>query len=377
MKKVIILLSIAVFGMASCKDQYDISEKYEVPGGITYPGKAGGVIVRSGYERVEVQWPAGTDPSVVAARISWNNNMGDTLIAIPPGTDTIRCRIPLAAGLYAFEIRTYNEKGDISVPVEITGRSYGTVYINRFVNPRAIDVVKTAGNNILSIVWLPTDPASGAQYTEITYTSSLSGQEKKVKTLASETTTDITDFAYEKGGFKHSTVYLPDSLSIDPLSSEERTVDEYMRLDKKNASLTGYSSQVNSDPPNIAANAIDGSYTNRWHSDNQPYPHWITVNLGVGITVSRFGVWPSTVDRPAGQVDPRFPTRVKFEVSMNGVSWTSLGEYDCVAGTTPGERIFDVTPTQARHVRFTGVSTTNTIEGANYMVIAELDVYCR
>jgi hypothetical protein len=377
MKKVIILLSIAILGMASCKDQYDISGEYEVPGGITYPGKANGAVVRSGYERVEIQWLAGVDPSVVSARISWNNNTGDTLITIPPEADTIRCTIPLPAGSYAFEIRTYNDKGNISVPVEISGRSYGTSYIDRFVKPRAIDAVKTTGNGRVSIVWMPLDAASGAYYTEVTYISSLNGREKTVETSASETKTDIEDFAFASGGFKHRTMYLPDSLSIDPLFSEVRTVDEYIRLDKRSASVTAYSSQVNTDAANVVGNAIDGNYTNRWHSANEAYPHYITVDLGVEITASRFGVWPSIVDRPSGRVDPRFPTRVKFEVSTDGSIWTGLGEYDCVAGTEPGERIFDVTPITARHVRFTGVSTTNTVDGANYMVIAELDVYCR
>jgi hypothetical protein len=156
-----------------------------------------------------------------------------------------------------------------------------------------------------------------------------------------------------------------------------------VRLDKQYATVTAHSSTHPG--VNIVDNAINGDYADRWHTNAPNYPHYITVNLGETVNIARFGVWPSVYDRggvdTGSPVDPRFPTRVKFEVSMDGTAWTDLGEFDCegTGGVDASERVFDVTPTQAQYFRFTGLSSTNTLEisGGNNMVIGEIDVYYR
>ncbi|MDR1172443.1 MAG: discoidin domain-containing protein [Bacteroidales bacterium] len=384
MKKIILLI-VALIGIVSCKDQYDIYKEYTVPNGITYPGKANSAVVRSGYERVQLQWPAGSDPSVVSARISWNNRMGDTLISIPPEADTIRCVIPLPAGSYSFEIRTYDEKGNVSVPVEITGRAYGTAYVERFVNPRVVESLKTTGNGNVSITWMAVDVANGARYTEITYPS-LSGSEKTVALSALDATVAIEDFKFGSGGFKHRTFYLPDSMSIDPLYSEERAVDEYFAIEKRICSVIAFSSEHPTDN-NGAANVIDGIYlTNRWHTDatnpavsgGNQYPHYVTIGLSAEVSIMRVGVWPSTRDVPAGkQIDERLPTSVKFETSTDNSVWTTVGEYTRPLATAYEEQVYNITPVPAKYCKFTGVSTTNSTPDGGYMVVGEIDFYCK
>lgn len=371
---------MAVAIMVSCKDQNDIYKDYMPLNGIVYPGKATGAIACSGYEKVEIRWPAGADPSVVSAKISWNNNLGDTVVSIPPNTDTIRCLIPLPEGSHAFEIRTCDAKGNVSVPVEITGRAYGSVYVNRFVVPREIESQKIDGTKA-TILWKSADISNGARYTEVNYPA-LDETEKTVTLSALETILEIEDFKLGAGGFKHRTVYLPDSTSIDPLFSTKRTVDEYFALDKKNCHVVDFSSQ-HPDGNNFASNVIDGIYLdNRWHTNaNIPgvYPHFVTIRFDTETSIQCVGVWPSTRDavNRGGVIDERLPTSLKFEISQDNASWTSVGQFTSPLPTTHSEQRYEVTPTPARYIKFTGISTTNPNNDVGYMVVGELDFYCK
>jgi hypothetical protein len=56
-------------------------KQYVVPGGLTYAGKPTSPKAYSGLNRIKIAWLRGADPSVVKAKIFWNN-FADSLALI-------------------------------------------------------------------------------------------------------------------------------------------------------------------------------------------------------------------------------------------------------------------------------------------------------
>ncbi|WP_199112286.1 DUF4998 domain-containing protein [Snuella sedimenti] len=134
-------------------------------------------------------------------------------------------------------------------------------------------------------------------------------------------------------------------------------------LDNIDWSVTDFSSEMGNAP---ASNTIDGELGTFWHSEwspNQPpYPHYFTVDLGVEKTVAGFEVFRR-------QGDGRGQIKHKFYVSLDGINWTDLGEYNMDATTDAGQ-FYEVALTKARYVKYEAT------EGPNfYCFLAEINVY--
>jgi hypothetical protein len=348
----------------------DLSDKFLNNGSVVYAAKVDSVTTHAGNKRIEIEILINTQ-RIDIVQIFWNNN--ENRVDVPAGNRPGLYRQiidNMEEGSYLFNLVSIDKYGNESLPVEVSGTVYGDDYLSRLRN-RPVSATVKAGD-LVTVRWGSADITNGAQYTEVVYTCS-DGSEKTVQTPASEQATGIPD--YMPGThFKYRTVYLPDLLALDPVATEYQEVNDYFSLDKNTWTILDYSSQVNTAAENVVQNAINGSYTDRWHSADSAYPHFITLDLGNTATIIRFAVCPSTYDLAAGvAIDSRFPTRVRFEVSLDNEEWTDLGEYDCDNGNTPGARYFDVTPVPARYYRFTGLQTTS----GNYMVIGELDIYCK
>jgi hypothetical protein len=304
MKKVIILWIIAIAGIVSCKDQYDISRKYEIPGGVAYPAKADSAVVLSGYKQVVIQWLAGADPSVVSARISWNSNTGDTLISIPPEADTIRCRIPLEEGLYVFEIRTFDAKGNISVPVEISGRSVGDNFISGLNNRSMESVYYADEDGTVTITW--GNAPNYAVGCQLSYTAT-DNSTKSVMAPVSENVTVISDW---KSGLSYYTLFSPGE-GADIISISAKSVAILKKCDKTGWEIPAKSGDNNWFGNGPVEGIIDGDYDDNkfWHvGAGEGLPHWAVIDMKVPREVTRI----ITKRRPGG--DTR---RLQYYVSDN------------------------------------------------------------
>src|SRR5688500_3937436 len=80
--EVVVFLLLEVF--TACEPIDSEYEKYVVPGGIIYTGKASSPMVHVGRNRVKISWLRGTDPTVTKARIFWNNYSDSVEVTIPP-----------------------------------------------------------------------------------------------------------------------------------------------------------------------------------------------------------------------------------------------------------------------------------------------------
>ena len=212
MKKIVFLIiSGIIVGIPSCKNPESPYEAYIVPNGLSYPGKVINAMAAPGKERIEISWKNATDPKVVKARISWNNDTEWVEEDIQQGTEYVKRMLePMAENTYSFLIRTYDVKGNVSVPVEVISSVYGEMY-ERSLSNRSVNSAIFEANEGLIISW------NGADVTEIGVNLEYTDINDNSRTLLvsqKETTTIIPDFKPGKPLFC-TTLYKPDTLSID------------------------------------------------------------------------------------------------------------------------------------------------------------------
>lgn len=354
---------ITLFGTQSCSDMSELSDRFLDDGSIVYAAKVDSVSAHPGDGRIEMEIFIKTQ-RIDYVRIYWNDKADykDVVVNNQPGTYNVSFEMDESS--YVFNLISVDKYGNESLPVEVSSEVFGDNFrqtiSNRLVRKASYDVV----NKTLSLNWSSITNFGVAN--EIIYTNT-SGKEVAKKVAFEETVTELADWAF---GLKYRTLSLPDPLAVDTFYTSYDQVSR-VSLDKNTWTMLSFSSQVNASSENRAQNVINDIYTDRWHSAANGYPGWIVIDFGGEVDVKAFGVTPSVYDIGSKDVDVRFPTTVRFEVSMDNVNWTSLGDFTSI-NTRPGEQIFDTDTYKARYYRFTGVKSD---AGVDYMVIGELDAY--
>lgn len=369
--KIIILLIGIVALFTTCKEQDEVYKEFTVPNGMVYPAKAANAIAYTGKNRVKIAWPASQDQSLVKARIFWNNYTDSVEMVIPYDKDTISCIIePLAENSYSFMIRTYDNKGNVSVPVEVSGRAYGDSYISSIFTRSINSLQLNPVNSQISITWAPADVTNGAQTTEVKYTD-INGVEKIIKVDATKSETTIPDL---KSGstFSCRTLYIPETNYLDVFYTDYQENIVRMALKKDVMNVIDFSSQHDGA---WARNMIDGNSTGtRWHTNADgwyEFPHFVTVDFGGITSVSRFGVWATKVDQRVNPFDYRQPGKIKIETSLDNQEWTDIGTFNFA---TQLVQYFDLPPTSARYFKFTGLEP-GPLNDSRFMVLGEFEFY--
>lgn len=215
-KSIYILLAIfIVVNMFSCKDQDSIYKEFVQLNGHKYPQKADSLKVFSGYNRLKLTWLKAMDPSVVRAKVYWNNYTDSLSVDLTEAPDIVEISIPdLVEGTYTFNVQTFDEDGNASIVSEATGTSYGDNYFITLTE-RAVEEATRDGNYTGTINWgaLSTDLV----YTEVRYKNN-SGSYSIVKVPSTEKTLKCPD---AKPGelFEYRSHFLPvngiDTVSLD------------------------------------------------------------------------------------------------------------------------------------------------------------------
>ena len=125
------LLAFLLAGVvASCKKMDDF-KKFAAGGEIIYPATFDSLKVIAGNGRVMITGLLTGDPNVTKYRIFWNSgsdSMENTIVR-KNGIDTLKQIITkLPEGPMTFTLRTYDNKGNISIPMTVTGNVYGPNY---------------------------------------------------------------------------------------------------------------------------------------------------------------------------------------------------------------------------------------------------------
>ncbi|MEN3323226.1 DUF4998 domain-containing protein [Mariniflexile soesokkakense] len=213
-----IIIGILALGMFACQDQTDIYEGFvKSSSNKVYPGKVLNPVSYSGKNRIKIEVLTPGDPSVKEARVFWNFFTDSISV---PVTETNKLMEVLMDNMpentYSLVIKTYDVNGNISVPVEVFGTSYGTNYEKLISNRELISAVPNLVTGTLTLEFGTADISNGAVETQIKYMNS-SDAEVIATLLASEKTITITDY---KSGGEFSTIFLPNATCIDTFSTD-------------------------------------------------------------------------------------------------------------------------------------------------------------
>ncbi len=365
----VLIISLTLY---SCKDQDAMFKEYVVKGGISYLGSVSGLKARIGYNRLEVNFNV-VDASTTKVGIYWNDYQDSVMIDIT-SAKAVKQIVNLPEGQYSLFVKSFDKYGNSSNPAELITRTVGDNFFATLAH-RGLKSKSTSFSNDLLLEWQNADPINGARFTELVYIST-DGKEKRIRVENETTTTSIDDYK-EGTTFKRITYYSPDNQWLDTIIPPV-VPETSLMINKKLGSVIAYSTQNGG---NAAKNFYNGNQADMWMTNNN-YPEYATIDLGREIPVSGFGVWPS-YQQTNGRADPRAPTRIKFECSLNNEEWTTISEFDYDNSMYYYSRIFEILVTKARYVRFTGVECTQSPvfssgiggPGNKIMNLAELDVF--
>ncbi len=341
MKKAIyvIFASLLAACLFSCMQQDDIYKEFVVPGGLKYPQKVDTLIVRSGYNKLEVLWPKTVDPSVVKARLFYNSGLDSLEVDMISVVDTARVILDnIPEGLYTFSLYTYDAQGNRSMAMEQSGQPYGEKYLSG----RSPKEITYATMLTTECAYFDFSPAvADLLYCEFQYTST-SGEEKTINLDPEATSIMVEDF---KNGspYRIRCIYKPnkgvDTVAGEWTESSDPLEIEVISLPKgtwKNMALPtdtwlSYASLPQYVFENLWNGQLTGDGYSCWASNVGDKVIWFSIDLGytvsiqslqlhhrlpweryTGAGVRRFQLWGSNDPAPDGSWD----------------SWNLLGEFE-------------------------------------------------
>jgi hypothetical protein len=370
-KTSVIMMIAACLMTVSCKDQDHTFREFVVEGGIRYLGAVSSAKALIGFERIEVQFSV-ADPETSKVGIYWNDYADSLMVNVEAG-QFVKQIIPFSEATYALFIKSFDSKGNSSNPIELSARSVGNNFINTL-SHRMISSKTTTGGNDLYIEWSNAESSLGARFTDLIYTT-VNGTEKRIRIDNSTGSTTLTDYK-ARTAFRRTTYYSIDNEWLDSITPGWH-IENTIVIDKSIGSVIDYSSQ-NGD--NAASRFYDNNYQNTWET-SENYPGFATIDLGTEVPVVGINITPAT-QYTNGRADPRAPTLVRFESSLDNEHWVDFGEFPYDNSIYSGSRNFSIPLTNARYIRFTGIEcATSPIYGGGIggpgntkMLLSELSV---
>ena len=208
------LLAICLFvSLWSCSEMDEYKEFTE-GGEISYTEKVDSLEVYSGRNKVLIEGLVTADPKVSEYRVYWNSGKDSIVVPVErsPGVDTLTTMITdLPENIYNFEVRTFDEAGNSSIPVYATAEVFGERYQNSL-SQRPV-VSNTMIGSELTINYAGMDLTSGVIGTEVDYSSTAGGEETVFVPIDSSHVF-IDDFN-AGSTYEYRTVFLPEPTSID------------------------------------------------------------------------------------------------------------------------------------------------------------------
>lgn len=370
-------LALLAWGLTACSEMDDTYDQFLKDGEIVYVQGADSLTISPGYKRIQLSWLALSDPTVTHAKIYWNNRRDSLEVPITKtsGVDTVRVIIDeLEERIYTFEIFTFDDKGNTSVPSIGNGESFGDNYKNSRLPRLVMSALYSETTDTLEIIWGPVDPT--AVMLELKYVDTL-GNHRLLRIPREQTgadTTWIADYDHSaEGKFEYRSVYLPDPLSIDTFYSADQNVKVLgppSPFDRTGWVASASSYDGRSGDGRKPGVAMDGDNNSIWVNQISPqtfYPHWISVDMGE-VKTGTAGVW-------LGFQNARneIPRLIDIYVSNDGVEWELMGRYN--VANAGGTQYFDFPEFQ--DIRYFKVDCLEASGGTNNIVIGEIGAFSR
>ena len=280
MKKNKIVLGITVSALlflTGCDDMTSIYKEYRGDSPIHYTAKVKDALIRPGFNKAELSWPALNDPSIKKVLISWGNGTGSVTYDWDSSQPFKQVIQDLPEGSIIMSIVTMDQVGTTSLKTDVSTVIYGDVFKSGL-EPSRI----TSGTNIVdyNVILLNLSHSSNPYYKgmEVLYTDS-SGKEKSIWLEKGTNSCKIRDaglmdfrcrsyFAFGDNALEEYESEIIPSGEIQP-----GTVEPYM-LDKskiKGIKLIG-DTEIHAGFPQGVANIFDGKIpTTRIQNFGSPY----------------------------------------------------------------------------------------------------------
>jgi hypothetical protein len=229
MKKIvtIVLISLTAALLAACGDMLDDLRQYIDKGETIYVGKVDSLSAYPGRERIEVRGNLPYGLTQTKCVLSWVDPLGEaksqTIDITRTGPDDYISVLltGMPEGSYEFTAITYDEEGNSSIPVTVSGYVYGDLYAQSLINRSISGNIITGyeeGEFVATITWLPLTYAD-ALGTYLEYELA-DGSVENVFVPTDETVTIIPG-AQPGGDFTWHTAYKPDINAIDIFNTAE------------------------------------------------------------------------------------------------------------------------------------------------------------
>lgn len=239
--------------VASCRKMDDY-KKYAAGGEIIYPATFDSLKVIAGNGRVMITGLLTGDPNVTQYRVFWNSGSDSLTSTITRGgrTDTLKQIIDkLPEGPMTFTLRTYDSKGNISIPMTVTGNIYGANYQASVTDRgnRALLSTLFLADGSARLGWADVDAYVGVLGMHIRYYDANDKLRDTivVSKLKNQVTT-VPNVSVVKP-ITYNTLFLPERIGIDTFTVAAKTLPLFTEV-----------TLLNSIKP-IANSANDG---NRW-----------------------------------------------------------------------------------------------------------------
>ncbi|WP_205511053.1 DUF4998 domain-containing protein [Longitalea arenae] len=212
----------------SCKKMDDY-KKFGEGGEIVYPATFDSLKVIPGNGRVMITGLLAGDPNVTRYKIFWNNG-SDSLertIARHGRIDTLKQIVDrLPEGPMTFTLRTYDDRGNRSIPMTVTGNVYGASFqasVNERGN-RAVLNTKFDRNGAAVISWADVDAYVGVLGMRVHY---FDANDKERDTIivvqGKDQQTAIRGVSVTKP-ILYNTLYLPEAVGVDTFTVASKTL---------------------------------------------------------------------------------------------------------------------------------------------------------
>jgi len=208
----VLLLAAAAAG---CSDADDLITKWTEGGEIIYVGKANSdsITVYPGHDRLQLNVYVDKQ-RIETYRVFWNDKADFAEVQVNGGMGYFPVILSIPESKPLLQVVTYDEYGNSSLPVEITGaKTYGSAYIAELVNRTLSSAVFTETGDSVLIEW--NNDAPQAVVAKIRYTST---DNRTVEKLLPRQNADT--LLNVKGDVTYVCGFVPSPLAIDTFYSE-------------------------------------------------------------------------------------------------------------------------------------------------------------
>jgi len=367
MKKIVIIVEI-LFMLCiytSCKDENKNAQ---------LPGQVSNIQAIPGPGQIMFSWTNPSDEDFYYVNISYTDSKGnlknfkvsrfaeDTIIPLAHSIDSVLITGFADTKEYTFEFTAINTAGNGSAPVYFKATPLTPAFAEVI---NTVQMVPDFGGAV--ITWTNT---TGQEITvQLKYQDNDGSYKLSAFNSADENGTGIISGLNSNERIFEVTTLDKDNNSSAPI---DFTITPYSEVQISNTGwqVIDYDCDIDEGGgAGLVKNVIDGNYTTYWHTNYNPiipYPHFVTVDMGRVVTISRFVVYRR-------QGNNNIASSISFLTSIDGVNWVDDGiNYTSNSASDDGYSNRVVSNPKARYFKYIGLESSTSNQ---YMCTAEIEIY--